>query len=144
MHKKLFPIVLLLACSTAPQTAPPQQPTAYTGKVEVYRFSGQFVGSLEPGGQSVTVWVRGTEAGYTEDRKPILAVKFTASRENDAARVAVFALANEDNATKEEDLRPVEVATYRVGPGQSVPVEGLSRFGMPPMLLRGTVATAAK
>lgn len=126
-------VVLLLAVSCATQTATaPSQPRFQTARVDLTRFNGQFIASVNSDGQPVTAGVRGTEAGYTEDKKPIVGVTYTGTPDDDAISVTVAALT--------EDGTAVPVGTYRVGPGQAVSVD-LSRFGMPPMGLRGVIRT---
>ncbi len=135
----------LVACSTnAPRPRPEAaaNPRFRNGHVELYRFNGQSAGTVNSDGKPVVVWVRGKEAGYTEDKLPILGVTYSGSPDKDGISITVFVLANEGSATKEEELKKVAVGTYRIGPGQSALVEGLSKFGMPPMVLRGVAAAA--
>lgn len=137
-------VLLAVSCSTtapAPVPAAENLPDFRTGYVELYRFNGQFVGNVNADGKPVLAWVRGTEAGYTPDKLPILGITFSGSPDKDGISITAVALANEGNATKEEDLKKVAVGTYHIGPGQSAWVQDLSKFGMPPMLLRGVVAT---
>lgn len=141
----LLASVLLLAvsCSTAtPQAATTvaAQPTFQTARVDLSRFNGQFVGSVNPDGQPVTAWVRGNEAGFTEDKKPIVGVTYSGAPDQGGVSVTVVVLANDGNAKTEAELTRIPVGTYRIAPGQSIGVD-LSRFGMPPMNLRGIVRT---
>lgn len=125
-------LLLAAACSTT--TPPPQdQPRFQTVRVDLSRFNGRSAGTVNADGQPVTAWVRGNEAGYTEDKKPIVGVTFSGAPDDDGVSVTVAALVN--------DGTTIPVGTYRVGPGQAVSVD-LSRFGMPPMGLRGVVRTA--
>jgi hypothetical protein len=136
-------VLLAVACSTAtppPATAPASAASFRTARVELYRFNGQFVANVGDDAKPVMAWVRGNEAGYTEDKKPIVAVAYTGSRVDNGISIEVSALANPGNATKEEELTRVPVGTYRIAPGQSQWIQELSKFGMPPMLLRSVVA----
>ena len=136
-------LLLAISCSTAapqPATMAAVQPSFQTERVDLSRFNGKFVAFVNPDGQPVTAWVRGNEAGLTEDKKPIVGVTYSGVPDQDNISVTVVALANDGNAKTESELTRIPVATYRVGPGQSVSVD-LSRFGMPPMVLRGVVKT---
>jgi len=128
-------LVLAVSCSTTtPQpaaTAAPQ-PSYQMARADLSRFNGKIVGSVKPDGQPVTAWVSGSEAGYTEDKKPIVGVAYSGAPDQDSLSVTVVALA--DDGTR------IPVGTFRVGPGESISVD-LSRFGMPPMSLRGVVKT---
>lgn len=140
----LASVVVLFAasCSTSTPAPAAAQQGFRTGYVELYRFNGQFVGNVSGDGKPVVAWVRGQEAGYTEDKLPILGVTYSGSADKDGISITVAALANAGNATKAEELKEVSVGTYHLGPGQSTWIEDLKKFGMPPMLLRGVVAAA--
>jgi hypothetical protein len=136
-------LLLAVSCSTTtpkPATTAAAQPSYQTTRVDLSRFNGKFVGSVNPDGQPVTAWVRGSEAGLTEDKKPVVGVVYSGAPDQDNVSVTVAVLANDGNAKTEAELTKIPVATYRVGPGQSITVD-LSRFGMPPMYLRGNVKT---
>jgi len=145
MTRNAFLVSVLLfaiSCSaTAPQPATTAGQLSYqTARVDLSRFNGKVVGSVNPDGQPVIAWVRGNEAGFTEDKKPIVGVTYSGAPAQDGISVTVVVLANDGNAKTEAELTRIPAGTYRVGPGQSISVD-LSRFGMPPMILRGIAST---
>ena len=125
MNRFVLGVALLAACATTapqPAQAPQPAPTYQTERVDVSRFNGQFVGTVRTDGQPVTEWLR--------NNSEIAGVRYSGTRENNDISVTVETVAKDGQTTP--------LATYRVQPGQMVSVD-LSKFGLPPMTLRGSV-----
>jgi hypothetical protein len=83
----------------------------------------------------------GTDA-RTRDGRPIVGFEFTAWTEDDATRGQVFALVPV-SGSPDVDLRyradlveRTDFASYRVRPGERVPITEMRRLGLEPMIVR--------
>ena len=142
---KLVAVGTILGCLTAVASA--QQNEII--RVTVHASTGSAAGLLarpEPyfseGGPVAKMYLPSGTNARTRDGRSIVGFEFTAWTEGDATRGQVFALVSATNASPDIDLRyradlvrRSEFASYRLRPGESVPITEMQSLGLEPMVV---------